>query len=100
MKFITKLAFLVLAASLALPVFGASIAGNVKGPDGKPLMGIFVVAENSQNKMTVTVLSDAQGRYHINNLPAATYSVQISAVGYKRSEERRVGKEWRRRLTE
>ena len=47
------------------------------------MMGIFVVAENSQNKMTVTVLSDAQGRYHINNLPAATYSVQISAVGFK-----------------
>ena len=46
-------------------------------------MGIFVVAENSQNKMTVTVLSDAQGRYHINNLPAATYSVQTSAVGYR-----------------
>jgi virginiamycin B lyase len=33
--------------------------------------------------MTVTVLSDAQGRYHIENLPAATYSVQISSVGYK-----------------
>jgi cytochrome c5 len=67
----------------ALPGFAASITGNVKGPDGKPQMGIFVVAENSQNKMTVTVLSDAQGNYHINNLPAATYSVQISAVGYK-----------------
>src|SRR5690349_21640385 len=83
MRFTTKLAFLVLVASLASPVFGASIAGNVTGPDGKPLMGIFVVAENSQNKMTVTVLSDVQGRYHINSLPAATYSVQISAVGYK-----------------
>ena len=83
MRFIDKLAFLALMASFTLPGFGASVAGNVKGPDGKPLMGIFVVAENSQNKMTVTVLSDAQGRYHINNLPAATYSVQISAVGYK-----------------
>jgi virginiamycin B lyase len=73
-----------------LPSFAASIAGNVKGPDGKPLMGIFVVAENSQNKMTVTVLSDARGNYHINNLPAATYSVQISAVGYKSDPHDRV----------
>ena len=83
MRLIHKLMFLALTASMASPVFAASITGNVKGPDGKPLMGIFVVAENSQNKMTVTVLSDAQGGYHINNLPAATYSVQISAVGYK-----------------
>lgn len=83
MRLIHKLMFLALTASMASPVFAASITGNVKGPDGKSLMGIFVVAENSQNKMTVTVLSDAQGRYHINNLPAATYSVQISAVGYK-----------------
>src|SRR5712691_12234150 len=74
---------LVLTGSLTLPAFGATITGTVKGPDGKPFMGAFVVAENTQNKMTVTVLSDSQGRYHINNLPAANYSVQITAVGYK-----------------
>src|SRR5260370_38143745 len=72
-----------LAFLWASPIFGATIAGNVTGPDGKPLMGVFVVAENPQSKMTVTVLSDAQGHYHISNLPAATYSVQISAVAYK-----------------
>ncbi len=68
---------------LATTAFAATITGNVQGPDGKPFMGAFVVAENTQNKMTVSVLSDAQGRYHIGNLPAATYTVQISAVGYK-----------------
>src|SRR6266852_2279766 len=74
---------LALAVSMALSAFGATITGSVKGPDGKPFMGAFVVAENTQNKMTLTVLSDAQGRYHMNNLPAAVYSVQITAVGYK-----------------
>jgi virginiamycin B lyase len=81
MRFVNNLVVsLALTASLAS---AASVMGNVKGPDGKPMMGVFVVAENTQNKMTVTVLSDAQGRYHINNLPAANYAVQISAVGYK-----------------
>src|SRR6185295_15056296 len=28
-------------------------------------------------------LSDAQGRYHINNLPAATYVIRTRAIGYK-----------------
>ena len=65
------LASLTMSVFLAPAAFGASITGTVKGPDGKPFMGAFVVAENAQNKMTVNVLSDQQGRYHVNNLPAA-----------------------------
>src|SRR5262245_48119917 len=68
---------------VVLPAVGATITGNVKGPDGKPFMGAFVVAENTKNKMTVSVLSDAQGRYYIGKLPAATYTVQISTIGFK-----------------
>jgi virginiamycin B lyase len=73
---------LTLTVSLASAAFGATITGNVVGPDGKPMMGVFVVAENTQNKMTVSVLSNAQGRYHIGNLPAATYKVQTTSIGY------------------
>ena len=68
---------------LASSAFAATITGNVTGPDGKPFMGAFVVAENTQNKMTVNVLSDQQGRYHIGNLPAATYTLKITAIGYR-----------------
>jgi virginiamycin B lyase len=71
-----------LASLLTPPALAATITGSVKGPDGKPFMGAFVVAQNTQNKMTVNVLSDAQGRYHIGKLPAATYMVQISTIGY------------------
>src|SRR5277367_1166429 len=78
-----KLLFSVaLTVAVASTGVAASITGNVKGPDGKPFMGAFVIAENTRNKMSVTVLSDQQGRYHINNLPASTYSVQITSVGY------------------
>jgi len=67
---------------LGSTAFAATITGTVQGPDGKPFMGAFVVAENTQNMMTVNVLSNARGRYHIGNLPAATYKVYISAIGY------------------
>ena len=80
---LTLTAAFTLTASFASTAFGATITGNVQGPDGKPFMGAFVVAENIQNRMTVSVLSDAQGRYHIGNLPAATYRVQIATIGYK-----------------
>ena len=79
-KFLGLSGLVVLFASFAL---GATIAGSVKGPDGAPFMGAFVIAENTQNRMTFNVLSDKQGRYHIDNLPAAMYSVRIRAIGYK-----------------
>src|SRR5260221_7625510 len=72
-----------LTAFLASSAFAATITGSVTGPDGKPFMGAFVIAENTQNKMTVNVLSDQQGRYHIGKLPAATYTVKIAAIGYQ-----------------
>ena len=76
--------FLVCASSLFLlcrPTPATTITGSVKGPDGAPFMGAFVIAENSQNKMTISVLTDKQGHYHIANLPPATYTLRTRAIG-------------------
>jgi len=74
---------LVSAAALAASLSGATITGSVRGTDGKPFMGAFVIAENAQNKVTTNVLSDERGQYYIGNLPAATYTVRIRAIGYR-----------------
>jgi len=50
----------------------ATIMGTVKGPDGQPFRGAFVQARNAQLKMTVSVLTDKEGRYVVENLPAET----------------------------
>jgi len=63
--------------------YGATITGSVKGPDGAPFMGAFVIAENTQNRITVSVLSDKDGRYRIEDLPAAKYSFRIRTIGYQ-----------------
>jgi streptogramin lyase len=68
--------------SLTSLTVAGTITGTVKGPDGAPFMGAFVIAENSQNKMTISVLSDKQGHYHIEKLPAATYALRIRAIGF------------------
>src|SRR3954466_14356700 len=60
----------------------ATITGTVKGPDGQPFRGAFVQARNAQLKMTVSVLSDNQGRYVVENLPAGEYRVSIRALGF------------------
>jgi virginiamycin B lyase len=63
--------------------YAATITGTVKGPDGAPFEGAFVQARNSKTRMNFIVLTDRQGRYHVENLPAGDYQVQIKATGYR-----------------
>ena len=64
-------------------VDAATIAGTVAGPDGTAFRGAFVQARNAKTKITVSVLSDRDGKYRIENLPAGDYRVQIRAPGFK-----------------
>src|SRR3977135_4742947 len=77
-----------LALMSAIVLFGsvchsATITGTVKGVDGAPSQGAFVEAQNTKTKITVSVLSDGQGHYRVENLPSGEYRVQIRAVGYR-----------------
>jgi hypothetical protein len=84
-----RFGFLGFLEFLGIPLFvsslagAASIAGTVTGPDGAPFRAAFVQARNTQMKMTVSVLSDGQGHYRAENLPAGDYRLQVRAVGYK-----------------
>jgi virginiamycin B lyase len=71
---------IVLSASAAN---AATIAGTVTGPDGAPFRAAFVQARNAATKITVSVLSDTQGRYQVPDLPAGDYRLSIRAPGYK-----------------
>ena len=67
---------------LASFAYGATVTGTVKGPRGAPFKGAFVEAQNMKTRITVIVLSDKDGRYHVNDLPAGDYTLRIRAVGY------------------
>ena len=84
MRMVSKgLGFLGLVLVPTAFAHAAAITGNVKGPDGAPFRGAFVQAQNTQTKVMVSVLSDAQGRYRIENLAQGSYQLQIRAVGYR-----------------
>jgi hypothetical protein len=74
------LGFFAVAATCA---DAATITGTVMGPDGAPFRGAFVQARHAGLKMTVSVLTDNQGRYLAENLPEGDYRVQVRAVGFK-----------------
>src|SRR5580704_13858295 len=63
--------------------YSATLTGTMRGVDGAPFQGAFVEAQNTKTKITVIVLSDSQGHYRIEKLPAGEYRVQIRAVGYR-----------------
>src|SRR5260221_887310 len=62
--------------------YGATVTGNVKGPDGAPFKGAFVQAQNTKTRITVNVLSQKDGRYRFENLPGGDYELRIRAIGY------------------
>src|SRR5258708_18042442 len=76
------LAIVSLVAIFSSLVHAATVTGTVKGPDGAPFEGAFVQAVNAKTHITVSVLSDKQGRYRVENLPAGEYQVRVRAVGF------------------
>ncbi|MGH9785438.1 MAG: carboxypeptidase regulatory-like domain-containing protein, partial [Terriglobia bacterium] len=82
-----------LVVVLALAVFDASagtISGTVTDPSGRPFRGAFVQAQNAKTKITTHVLSDRQGRYRVDNLPAGEYEIRAKATAYKSDPRRGV----------
>src|SRR5262249_60814519 len=61
----------------------ATISGTITGPDKAAFRGAFVQARNGKTKITVSVLSQPDGKYTIEDLPAGEYRIGIKAPGYK-----------------
>jgi virginiamycin B lyase len=74
----------VLILVVVFPSFprAATLTGSVKGPDATPFEGAFVQAINAKTRISVSVLTDKQGRYRVQNLPAGEYQVRVRAVGF------------------
>src|ERR1700720_3628777 len=84
MRFQTRfLALVSLALFLAVSCYGATVSGTVKGPDGAPVEGAFVQAQNSKTKISIFVLSDHEGHYRVEKLPTGEYRVQVKASGMR-----------------
>ena len=84
MKSASKFAgLLTVVLFFATLVRAATVTGSVKSPDGTPFRGAFVQAQNTGTRVLVSVLTDKDGRYRIENLPAGKYQVQVKAVGYR-----------------
>jgi len=74
--------------SIGAADFDGSVQGVVKSASGQALSGAYVKLINSEKALTFMVVSQAQGRYTMNNLPPGNYSVQVSEMVSRASSHR------------
>ena len=68
----------------AVAIDADDIGGVVKAPNGKPEVGVWVIAESTDlpTRFTRSVVTDDQGRYVIPDLPTANYTVWVRGFGW------------------
>src|SRR5262245_26923312 len=73
------------APLMAQPQTAALLTGKITSTEEGAMEGVLVSAKRSGSTITVTVVSDAQGKYSFpqGRLEPGKYSVWIRAVGYE-----------------
>ena len=61
----------------------AAIAGTVMDPQGAAVPGAQVKVYSASGELVASATTDGQGRYGVENLPAANYRVEVSSPGFK-----------------
>ena len=91
MKTIVRSAFLGLLFTLSICGYaapGGDISGTVKAEDGSPFRAAFVRAQNAKTKMIMMVLTNDQGQFRTDNLPAGMYDVWATSPGFRSNPSR------------
>ena len=70
--------------ALANPAAAEPLAGTVSSQKEGSMEGVLVSAKKQSGTISVTVVSNAEGRYNFpsDRLSAGTYDITIRAVGY------------------
>ncbi len=92
MKYTRRFTLILLAALITIPLFvvhgaGGRIEGKVTDPKGAAIPGATVTVTNKTTKQSFTAVTDGQGRYKVEGLPAGTYDVAVVAKGFKDGQQ-------------
>jgi virginiamycin B lyase len=69
--------------SIQAEEFAGSVQGVVKNASGQALQGAYVKLINPERRLTFMLVSQAQGRFSMNNLPPGNYTVQGVGEGFQ-----------------
>lgn len=63
----------------------SALAGTVTDPQGAVIAGAQVKVYSARGDLVASATTDGQGRYGVQNLPAANYRVEVSSPGFRTS---------------
>lgn len=72
-------------AAPALAQFKASVEGTVTDTSGATLAGAVVTVTNNETGSSQTVTTGESGAYRVTSLPPGTYTVTVTAQGFKKA---------------
>src|SRR5215217_3073483 len=87
MKYVKRLPLLLMAAVLSIPFLvahaaGGRIEGRITDPKGAAIPGAAITVINQITKQDFTAVTDSQGRYKVEGLPAGAYILKVSVKGF------------------
>ena len=87
MKYTKGLSLLLLTTLLSTSFFiahaaGGRIEGKVTDPKGAAIPAATVIITNQITKQDFTTVTDGQGKYKVEGLPAGTYIVRVAVKGF------------------
>ncbi len=78
----------VLGTGLALGQATTSVRGTVTDPDGNAVVGANVVIVDAESKTERTATTGAQGEYQFLLIPPGTYTLHVTAAGFRGYEQK------------
>jgi iron complex outermembrane receptor protein len=80
----TRIIFLLIPLMTCVAAWGqnTALSGKVTGTNDQPIPGVTVYVLNTNTGAS----TDAGGAFTLGNLPAGTYKIQVSAIGYATQE--------------
>lgn len=87
MRYTKRLFLLLITAILSIPLLvtyaaGGQIEGKVTDPKGAAIPAATVTVTNQATNQEFTAVTDAQGRFKVEGLPAGAYSVRVTVKGF------------------
>jgi len=87
MKYAKRLSVLLVATLLSIPLLiahaaGGRIEGKITDPKGAAITGATVTVTNGVTKQDFTAVTDNQGKYKVEGLPAGIYTVRVTSKGF------------------
>lgn len=87
MKFTKIFSLLLITAVLSTPLpithaAGGRIEGKITDPQGAAVSAATVTVTNQATNQEFTAVTDTQGSYKVEGLPAGTYSVSVAVKGF------------------